>query len=116
MGNAHGTGPQGKGRPCRGRTPTAPTAALLTSGEFLIIARELNRPEASFNEAPLENVILTTFLYVSPVQTMPPLDQMGVPIRFHSSRISGSASCMISRTFASVLPRQSPSSLNLLVD
>src|SRR5713226_5998012 len=72
---------------------------------------ELNRRAGSFNAAPLANVILTTFLYVSPVQTMPPWDQTGVPIHFHSSRISGSASCMISRTFASVFPRQSPSSL-----
>src|SRR6202162_3602814 len=72
---------------------------------------ELNRVEGSFNAAPLENVILTTFLYVSPVQTMPPWDQTGVPLHFHSSTISGSASCMISRTFASVFPRQSPSSL-----
>ncbi len=59
---------------------------------------------------------LTTFLYVSPVQTMLPWDQTGVPgfvafTHFHSSMISGSAACMISRTFASVLPRQSPSSL-----
>src|SRR2546427_1319424 len=74
---------------------------------------ELNRPEGSFNAAPLANVILTTFLYVSPVQTMPPWEKMGVPIHFHSSTISGSASCMISRTFASVFPRQSPSSLIL---
>src|SRR5437870_9333396 len=42
---------------------------------------------------------------------MPPWDQTGVPIHFHSSTIAGSASCMISRTFASVFPRQSPSSL-----
>src|SRR5262249_3184057 len=72
---------------------------------------ELNRPEGSFNAAPLGNVILTTFLYVSPVQTRPPWDQTGVPLHFHSSTISGSAWCMISRTYASVLPRQSPSSL-----
>src|SRR3989442_9483023 len=77
---------------------------------------ELNRPAGSFNAAPLANVILTTFLYVSPVQTMPPWDQTGVPgdvglAHFHSSTISGSASCTISRTFASVFPRQSPSSL-----
>src|SRR6266852_3611387 len=39
---------------------------------------------------------------------MPPWDQTGVPIHFHSSTISGSASCMISRTFASVFPRQFP--------
>src|SRR5260370_20144482 len=69
---------------------------------------ELNRPEGSFNAAPLANVILTTLLYVSPVQTMPPWEQTGVPIRLHSSTISGSASCMISRTFASVFPRQFP--------
>src|SRR5881628_2658813 len=72
---------------------------------------ELNRPEGSFNAAPLENVILTTFLYVSPVQTRPAWDQTGVPIHFHSSTISGSAACMIARTFASIFPRQSPSSL-----
>src|SRR5215470_17279767 len=74
---------------------------------------ELNRPEGSFNAAPLANVILTTSLYVSPVQTMPPWDQTGVPLHFHSSTISGSASWTISRTFASIFPRQSPSSLIL---
>src|SRR5213075_2071576 len=58
-----------------------------------------------------KNVILTTFLYVSPVQTIPPWEKTGVPIHFHSSTISGSAACMMARTFASVLPRQSPSSL-----
>src|SRR5260370_29785494 len=67
---------------------------------------ELNRRAGSFNPAPLANVILTAFLYVSPVQTMPPRDQTGVPLHFHSSTISGSAWCMISRTFASVFPRQ----------
>src|SRR6185503_10979575 len=47
---------------------------------------------------------------VSPVQTRPPWDQVGVS-HFHSSTISGSAACTILRTFASVFPRQSPSSL-----
>src|ERR1700681_1271316 len=47
---------------------------------------------------------------------MPPWEKTGVPgevafTHFHSSTISGSASCTISRTFASVFPRQSPSSL-----
>src|SRR4051794_27681114 len=74
---------------------------------------ELKRPDGSFNAAPLANVSLTMFLYVSPVQTMPPWDQTGVPLHFHSSTISGSASWMSSRTFASVFPRQSPSSLIL---
>src|SRR5216117_3875273 len=73
----------------------------------------LNGPEGSFSAAPFANVILTTFLYVSPVQTIPPWDQTGVPIHFHSSTISGSASWMIWRTFASIFPRQSPSSLIL---
>src|SRR5256714_3591827 len=80
---------------------------------------ELNRLEGSFNAAPFANVILTTFLYVSPVQTMPPWDQTGIPgfvgfTHFHSSTTSGSASLMIPRTLLSVLPRQSPSSLILL--
>ncbi len=44
---------------------------------------------------------------------MPPWDQTGVPINFHSSAISGSASWTISRTFASIFPRQSLSSLIL---
>src|SRR5438105_6633564 len=77
---------------------------------------ELNRREGSFNAAPLANVILTTFLYVSPVQTMPPWEKTGVPgevglTHFTSSTISGSASWMTARTFASVFPRQSPSPL-----
>src|SRR5438034_3496846 len=72
---------------------------------------ELNRPKGSFSAAPFANVIWTTFLYVSPVHTTPPWEKTGVPIHFHSSTISGSAWCMIARTFASVFPRQSPSSL-----
>src|SRR5450432_6495 len=80
---------------------------------------ELNRPEGSFNAAPLANVILTTFLCVSPVHTMPPWEKTGVPgdvglTHFHSSTISGSAWWMISRTFASIFPRQSPSCLIFL--
>ena len=39
---------------------------------------ELNKPEGSFNTAPLANVVLTTFLYVLPVHTIPPWDQTGV--------------------------------------
>src|SRR6202521_1642834 len=49
---------------------------------------------------------------------MPPWEKTGVPgdvglTHFRSSTISGSASWMIWRTFASVFPRQSPSSLIL---
>src|SRR5580693_2462294 len=77
---------------------------------------ELNKRAGSCTAAPLANVILTAFLYVSPVQTMPPWDQTGVPgdvalAHFHSSTISGSAACTIPRTLASIFPRQSPSCL-----
>ena len=93
-------------------------ASSILSSSWMSMARrtfpsrlELKRPEGSFNEAPLAKVSFTTLLYVSPVQTIPPWEKTGVPIHFHSSTISGSALLMISRTFASVLPRQSPSSL-----
>src|SRR5215475_11414697 len=50
---------------------------------------------------------------------MPPWEKTGVPgdvalAHFHSSTMSGSALWMMSRTFASIFPRQSPSSLILL--
>src|SRR5882762_9734775 len=41
---------------------------------------------------------------------MPPCDQTGVPIHFHSSTTSGSASFMSLRILPRVFPRQSPSS------
>src|SRR5881227_2569765 len=41
---------------------------------------------------------------------MPLCDQVGVPIHFHSSTTSGSASLMSLRILLSVFPRQSPSS------
>src|SRR5437016_14656874 len=54
-------------------------ASLILSPSWMSMARltfpsrlELNRPEGSFNAAPLANVILTLSWYVSPVQTMPP--------------------------------------------
>src|SRR5580658_3424833 len=93
-------------------------ASLTLSPSWMSMARltfpsrlELNRPEGSSNAAPLANVILTTLLYVSPVQTIPAWEKTGVPIHFHSSTISGSALWMMSRTFASIFPRQSPSCL-----
>src|SRR5271169_1335404 len=80
-------------------------ASLTLSPSWMSMARltfpsrlELNRPEGSCNAAPLANVILTTFLYVSPVHTMPPWEKTGVPgdvalTHFNSSTISGSAWC-----------------------
>src|SRR5467141_1870539 len=41
---------------------------------------------------------------------MPSCDQIGVPIHFHSSRTSGSASLMSLRILLRVSPRQPPSS------
>src|SRR6266540_1721718 len=71
---------------------------------------ELKRPEGSFREAPLAKVIFTTFLYVSPVQISPSCEQTGVPLHFHSSTTSGSASLIRARTRESSSPLQSPSS------
>src|SRR5688500_14319922 len=71
---------------------------------------ELKREAGSFSDAPLAKVSFTAFLYDSPVQMMPSCDQTGVPIHFHSSTTSGSASLMSLRILASAFPRQSPSS------
>src|SRR6266478_2936220 len=68
---------------------------------------ELKRPEGSFREAPLAKVIFTTFLYVSPVQISPLCDQTGVPLHFHSSITSGSASLIRARSRESISPLQS---------
>src|SRR5439155_13122873 len=76
---------------------------------------ELNSFRGSWREAPRKKVSFTTCLYDSPVQTPPSWDQTGVPIHFHSSWISGSASWMTWRTQASVSLLQSPSSWILFV-
>src|SRR5437764_1652624 len=71
---------------------------------------ELKRPVGSLRNAPLAKVSFTMALYDSPVQMMPSCDQIGVPIHFHSSTTSGSASLMSLRILLRVSPRQSPSS------
>src|SRR5215472_15176734 len=71
---------------------------------------ELKRCFGSFSDAPLAKVSFTTLLYDSPVQMMPSCDQTGVPIHFHSSTTSGSASLISWRIRLRVSPRQSPSS------
>src|SRR6516162_3401679 len=73
----------------------------------------LNRPEGSSSEAPLAKVSFTTLLYVSPVQISPSWDHTGTPLHFHSSTTSWSACLMRARTWDSVLPLQSSSSLIL---
>src|SRR4051812_15433767 len=86
----------------------------ISSPSWMSIARrtfpsrlELKRRAGSFRDAPFANVSFTTFLYDSPVQMMPSCDQTGVPIHFHSSTTSGSASLISFRIRPSVFPRQS---------
>src|SRR5512140_1807192 len=71
---------------------------------------ELKSLAGSFKEAPLWKVSFTIDLYDSPVQIPPSWDHTGVPIHFHSSTTSGSASVMRARILARVTPLQSPSS------
>ena len=78
---------------------------------------ELKRRDGSGMLAPRANVSFTTFLYVSPVQTIPLCDQTGTPtipfdgfLHFRSSIISGSASKISARMLARVWSRQSPKS------
>src|SRR5262245_25058299 len=74
----------------------------------------LKRHAGSGMLAPRANVSFTTFLYVSPVQTIPLCDQTGTPtipfdgfFHFRSSIISGSACRISARMRARVWPRQS---------
>src|SRR3984957_12818331 len=59
--------------------------------------------------APWEKVSFTLSLWALPTAIIPSRDHTGLPIHFHSSTISRSASRMVLRTLASVLPRQSVS-------
>src|ERR1700693_184840 len=69
----------------------------------------LKSVSGSGRRAPLENVSFTLSLWALPTAIIPSRDHTGLPIHFHSSIISGSASRMFSRTLANVLPRQSVS-------
>src|SRR6266496_171312 len=77
---------------------------------------ELKRRDGSGILAPRANVSFTTFVYASPVQTIPPWDHTGTPegfvglIHLHSSIISGSASRISARRRARVSPRHPPRS------
>src|SRR5450756_1586005 len=57
--------------------------------------------------APCEKVSFTLSLKALALQTIPSWDHTGVPIHFHSSIISGSASWIILLILANVVPRQS---------
>ncbi len=67
---------------------------------------ELNIHVGSSSDAPLANVTLTIFLYVSPVQIIPAWDPGGNPRHFHSSTTSGSARCKQFPDLARFSPRQ----------
>src|SRR6266540_2887396 len=76
---------------------------------------ELKRRDGSGILAPRANVSFTTFVYASPVQTIPACDQTGTPaipfdgfFHFRSSIISGSASRISARMRVRVSSRQSP--------
>src|SRR6185436_14865534 len=77
---------------------------------------ELKRRDGSGRLAPRANVSLTTFVYASPVQTIPAWDHTGTPngfvglIHLHSSVIPGSASRISARMRARVSPRHPPRS------
>src|ERR1700756_4019859 len=99
-------------------------ASLIFSPSWMSMARltfpsrlELNRPAGSFNAAPLANVSLTTLLYVSPVQTMPPWDQTGVPGDVALAPLPLLDDLRVCRVYdfahfsRAVFPRQSASSL-----
>src|SRR6266536_3548015 len=77
---------------------------------------ELKRLDGSGILAPRANVSFTTFVYASPVQTIPAWDHTGTPngfvglIHLHSSTMSGSASRISARMRAKVSPRHPPRS------
>src|ERR1700719_1315438 len=57
--------------------------------------------------APWEKVSFTLSVWVLPTAIIPSRDHTGLPIHFHSSIISQSASRILLRMLANVLPRQS---------
>src|SRR5213593_612095 len=71
---------------------------------------ELKRRDGSGMLAPRANVSFTTFVYASPVQTIPWCDHTGVPLHFTSSVIPGSASRISARMRARVSSRHPPRS------
>src|ERR1700676_4182164 len=90
--------------------------ALILSPSKKSIARHVlpSRPalkslSGSGRLAPWEKVSFTLSLWALPTAIIPSWDHTGLPIHFHSSIISGSASRMLLRMLASVLPRQSVS-------
>src|SRR6266478_3165466 len=76
--------------------------SLILSPSNKSIARHALPPRL----APWENVSLTLSLWALPTAIIPSRDHTGLPIHYHSSIISQSASRMLLRMLANVLPRQ----------
>src|SRR6267378_6289269 len=84
--------------------------SLILSPSKKSIARPaLKSLSGSERLAPWEKVSFTLSLWALPTAIIPSRNHTGLPIHFHSSMISRSASRMFLRMLASVLPRQSVS-------
>ena len=70
------------------------------------IVTSVSKPKQMAQVKCSDNAI-TLSLKAFAIQTIPLCDQTGVPIHFHSSTTSGSASWVILRMFLNVAPRQS---------
>src|ERR1700740_3700961 len=88
--------------------------SLILSPSNKSIARQALPPRPALKSlsgsgslAPWEKVSFTLSLWALPTAIIPSRDHTGLPIHFHSSIISRSASRMLLRMLASVLPRQS---------
>src|SRR5580693_2757911 len=89
---------------------------LILSPSKKSIARHVLPPKPALKSlsgsgrfAPWEKVIFTLSLWALATAIIPSRDHTGLPIHFHSSMISPSASRMLLRMLANVLPRQSVS-------
>src|SRR6266487_2497928 len=91
--------------------------SLILSPSNKSIARQALPPRPALKSlsgsarlAPREKVTFTLSLWALATAIIPSRDHTGLPIHFHSSMISRSASRMLLRMLASLLPRQSVSS------
>src|SRR6202790_1101632 len=90
--------------------------SLILSPSNKSIARQALPPRPALKSlsgsgrlAPWAKVSFTLSLWAFPTAMIPSRDHTGLPIHFHSSMISRSASRMLLRMLANVLPRQSVS-------
>src|SRR5579859_979085 len=93
----------------RARVLSLSSANKSMARHLLPLRPALKSLSGSARLAPLEKVSFTLSLCALATAIIPSRDQTGLPIHFHSSMISRSASRMVLRMPASVLPRQSVS-------